>query len=217
MAKRRTRRKVNVRRRRRARAVNPRRRRTHRRRRNSVVVVRRRRRARASNPRRRRVHHRRRSYSRRRHRRNPFGGHSGKSLIEMTGGVLVGVAATKYLPTLIPQSLKDMIPSAGGVGGVAITAAGAFAAQYLAEKVMGKGEFSKAVLMGGLAMVGSQLLNLFAPPSLSQALALSGMGDIVPGYFPVPQNSVTSRAPVVAMPGVSGLGRAFPRRVLGAR
>lgn len=137
----------------------------------------------------------------------------------MTGGVLVGVAATKYLPTLIPQSIRDMVPAAGGLGGVAVTGVGAFAAQWIAKKLGMGPAFSDAVLLGGLAMTASQLLNIFAPPSLSNALALSGMGDIVPGYFPVPQNSVTNRAPVVAMPGVSGLGayRAFPRRVLGAR
>lgn len=144
-------------------------------------------------------------------------GHGGKSLIEMTGGVLVGVAATKYLPTLIPDSIRNMVPAAGGLGGVAVTGVGAFAAQWIAKKLGMGPAFSDAVLLGGLAMTASQLLNIFAPPSLSSALALSGMGDIVPGYFPVPQNSVTSRAPVVAMPGVSGLGRAFPRRVLGAR
>jgi hypothetical protein len=59
---------------------------------------------------------------------------------------------------------------------------------------------------------GSALLNAFAPASLSSQLALSGLGDLVPGYFAVPQNPVTNRPPApIVMPapsGTSGMGYA---------
>lgn len=122
-----------------------------------------------------------------------------------TGGVLVGVAATKYLPTLIPANMLGMLGSSPFLN-VGLTVAGAFAANWIAKKVTSNSAFTDAVLLGGLALAGSQLLNIIAPPQLSSALALSGLGDIVPGYFPVPMNSVTSRAPVMAMPSKSGMG-----------
>ncbi len=214
-------------------AVNPRRRknvakRKTRRRRASVARVHRRRRTnvrrrrvnrRRANPvARRRVHHRRRRrtnaggyrrvrrYSRRR--RNPvFGMSGGKNMLTMVAGGLVGVAATKFLPTMLPSSITASFGS-GPFMGVIITAAGAFAAGWIAKRFM-PGAFADAVLFGGLMQTASVALTAFAPPSLASRLALSGLGDIMPGNFVVPQNPVTSRA-VVAMPqGVGAFRRAF--------
>ncbi len=131
----------------------------------------------------------------------------------MVGGGLVGVAATKFLPTLIPSSVTGMLGSSP-IMGVAMTVAGAFAASWLAKRV--STEFGDAVLFGGLMQAGSVLLTAFAPTALSSQLALSGMGDIVPGWFSVPQNSVTNRGPNMAMmpaPAVAGggMGAAIPR------
>ncbi len=120
----------------------------------------------------------------------------------MTGGVLVGVAAAKMLPSFIPSSITSM---AGGspIMAAAITGAGAFAAGWLARKVS-PGAFADAVLLGGLSLAASQLLNVILP---SNPLALSGMGDIVPGWYSVPQNPVTSRAPIpIAPPASGGMG-----------
>jgi len=205
------RRRTNVATKRRRKRSNPRRRRhvavarrvTRRRRRraNPVVTVRRRRRY---NRRRRSVTNRsRRSYSRRR--RNPaiFGMSGGKNMLMMTGGVLVGVAATKFLPTLIPAQFTAGLGSSPMVS-VLITGAGAFAAGWLARRFVG-GSFGDAVLLGGLAQAGSALLNVIAPAAISRNLALSGVGDIVPGYFPVPQNPITGRQ-VVMMPSNGGGG-----------
>jgi len=225
----RTRRKNRVYRRRRhnPRAAAPRRRRrytthhTHRRRRRSLMAM---------NP----VHHRRRRYRRRhanpyrrrrnmrhyRRHRNPalFGHRSGKDLLIMTGGVLVGVAATKYIPTILPSSITSL---GGGSPWMAvlITGAGAFAAGWAARKFGGE-VFGDAVMLGGLAQVGSQILTIIAPPSLTSALALSGMGDIIPGNFVVPQNPIRAGMPVpIALPvsktPPSGIG-AF-RGAFGAR
>lgn len=185
-----------------------------RRRRRRTVAVHHRRRRRRSNPvtvvrYRRRTSNRRRSRrSNRSSRRNPalFGRSGGKDLLMMTGGVLVGVAATKFLPSLLPTSIVAM---GGGspIMGVVITGAGAFLAGWAARKFVGE-TFGDAVLLGGLAQAASQLMNAFLPSSLAGPLALSGgMGDIVPGWYSVPQNPVTSRAPIpIAPPASGGMG-----------
>lgn len=205
-------------------AVNPRRKRSHmarrsrkrkyHRRRNPRRVARRRRnsppawakalgyrRRRATNRRRHHRRHNRRHHSyRRRHNPAIFGRSSGKDLLMMTGGVLVGVAATKYLPTLVPASLLSTFGTNAFIS-VLVTGAGAFVAGFLARKVS-PGAFSDAVLLGGLAQTASAALNAFAPPTLAGRLALSGVGDIIPGSYVVPQNPIKA---VVPMPSV-GVG-----------
>jgi hypothetical protein len=183
--------------------VRPRRRRRYTRRRRTTNPVARRhtRRRRTHN-----VHRRRRHHVARRHNPALFGRSGGKDLLMMVGGGLVGVAATKYLPTLLPSGIT------GGLGGgpfmsLLITGAGAFAAGWLARRFVG-GAFGDAVLFGGLMQTGSAALTAFAPPALASRLALSGVGDIVPGWFSVPQNPVTMRAPLPPAPpaGASGMG-----------
>ena len=129
----------------------------------------------------------------------------GKDLLTMVGGGLIGVAATKYLPTLLPSSITSGL-GGGAMMSVLIAGAGAFAAGWIAKHFVG-GKFGDAVLFGGLMQAGSALLNAVAPASFSSALALSGVGDIVPGWFAVPQNSVTNRAPIpIAPAGGTGMG-----------
>lgn len=193
------------------------RKRTYRRRRRNPVAVapvrRRRRRRTAANPvrhyRRRRRNSTMRRVSRRRHysrRSNPFGT-STKDMVTLAGGILVGVAAAKYIPTLLPAGI---LPAGSSpYTGILITGAAAFAAGYLAHRFM-PGSFANGVMAGGVALTLSQLLNAVAPPSLSSSLALSGVGDILPGYYVVPQNPITNRAPVMVMPskgnGTTGVG-----------
>ena len=192
---------------RRRRATNSRR--TYRRRRNPVAVapVRRRKRYYRRNRRSNRGRSRRMNYRRRRHNPQLFGKSGMKDMLLMVGGGLVGVAATKYLPTLIPAPMLASFGSSSLVS-VAITGAGAFVAGWLAGKI--SKEFGEAVLFGGLMQTGSSLLNAFAPASVSGALALSGVGDIVPtGMFPVPNNQFRSYvppAPPAAAGGRKGVG-----------
>lgn len=147
-----------------------------------------------------RVNHRRRRHYSRRHNPAVFGRSSGKDLLMMTGGVLVGVAATKYLPTLIPASLTASLGT-GSFVSVLVTGAGAFAAGFLARKVS-PGAFADAVLLGGLAQTASAALNAFAPPTWAGRLALSGVGDIIPGSYVVPQNPIKA----AVMPISAGMG-----------
>lgn len=130
----------------------------------------------------------------------------------MTGGVLVGVAATKFLPTLIPASLTSGFGPSPMIS-VIITGAGAFAAGWLARKFM-PGSFADAVLLGGLAQAGSALLNVIAPSSIAGRLALSGVGDIVPSApFPVPNNNLRPMAMIGGGGGgVGAFSRAFGGR-----
>jgi hypothetical protein len=160
----------------------------------------------------RRVHHRRRrTMNRRRHhstRRNPalFGRSSGKDLLMMVGGGLVGVAATKYLPTLLPSQITSGL-GGGAVMSIALMGAGAFAASWLAKKFVRDQSFGDAVLFGGLMQTGSAILTAFAPSALASRLALSGIGDIVPGMFVVPQNPIKDyRPPAPVAPANSGMG-----------
>ena len=186
----------------------------------SVAPVRRRRRynrRRMANPRRHVRHYHRRRRMNGRRRRNPMFGQSGaKSYAIMIGGGLVGVAAAKYIPTLIPSSITASLGTSP-IMAIVVAGAGAFAAGYLAKR-FGGNDFGDAVLFGGLMQTGSLILSAFAPAPLNTALALSGLGDIMPGWFAVPQNSVTNRAPVAMMPspkGVSGFapgGFGFRRR-----
>lgn len=154
------------------------------------------------------VHHKRRHHTMRR--RNPalFGRSGGKDLLMMVGGGLVGVAATKFLPTLLPSSITSGL-GGGPIMSLIITGAGAFAAGWLARRFVG-GAFGDAVLFGGLMQAGSAALTAFAPAALAQRLALSGIGDIVPGSFVVPQNPIKdyrAPAPPAANSGMGNLRR----------
>lgn len=122
----------------------------------------------------------------------------------MVGGGLVGVAATKYLPTLLPSSITSGL-GGGAIMSLLITGAGAFAAGWLARRFVG-GAFGDAVLFGGLMQVGSSALTAFAPPALAQRLALSGLGEIVPGSYVVPQNPIKDYRPPAPPASGSGMG-----------
>lgn len=206
--------------RRRKAVANPRRRVARRR-----PAVRRRRRA-VANPtprRRRRVSRRRRavanprrkSYSRRR--RNPisvFGSSGSSAMLSMIGGGLVGVAAAKLIPRTLSSTLSGITGGMGQYGGLVLTGVSAWAAGWAATKFVNP-TFGNAVLFGGLMQLGSVALNLFLP-SFSVGgvpLALSGMGEFVPGSFAVPQNPL--RLPAAPAPAarveMNGLNRAYGR------
>lgn len=156
--------------------------------------------------RRRRSYHRRRRanprHSYRSRRRNPviFGQSSAKEIGFMIMGGLVGVAATKYLPTMIPTTLTAGLGAGGGIMQVGISVAGAFVAGWIGG--MWDRQFGDAVLFGGLMQAGSQLLSMFLNPN---PLALSGLGDIVATRgFVVPQNPVLQ--PLAAPAPAKGMG-----------
>lgn len=189
-------------------AVNPQPRRksvARRKRRNSTTT---RRRRRTRNPRRVAVRTvRRRRVSRRR--RNPavFGSRLGSSgSLQMIFGGLLGVTAAKMLPTFLPASFV-----ATPIMRILATGVSAYVASMVAGKMM-SGPFADSVMFGGLMQTGSVALNTFVP-SIGRQIGLAGMGDLVPGAFPVPQNPILAGIPAPtpkANINMNGLSRAFP-------
>lgn len=96
-------------------------------------------------------------------------------------GGLVGVTAAKTLPTFLPLNLISTplmrIVSSG---------ASAFLAGWLAGRF--SQPFGDAVLFGGLMQTGSMALNAFIPSVGSQIGLSGGLGELMAGAYPVPQN-----------------------------
>lgn len=215
------------RRRRRRVAVNPRRR-VSRRRRNPVARRTNRRRRSRRNPtrivvvapkqnRRRRT---RRNSSRRRvthrRRRNPptlMGGPLfGRGSMELIGGALVGVTATKFIPTLLPASLTGGIASSN-IGRTIMSGIAAVVAGWAGSKV--SPQFGQGMLFGGMMQTVSVALNAFLPSVWTQLNPQ--LGDLMPGGFTVPQNPLRLPPPPMALPpagaqarmNMNGLARAY--------
>jgi len=117
-------------------------------------------------------------------------------------GGLVGVAAAKFLPTVVPTS----ITGSSQIVRVVLTGVSAYAAGKAAEMFKLGPQTSAAVLFGGMMQTASVALNAFLP-SIGKQIGLGGFGELVPGSFPVPQNPL--RLPPPARVGTSGLYRAF--------
>jgi hypothetical protein len=194
-----------------------------------AVVNRRRRRVVAKNPHRRRTrraspkvvvrYRTRRKTNRRRRvsvRRNPaiFGSRLGsKESLKLIGGGLAGVAATKFLPTMIPANMAPQLVTTQ-LGRVAVSFAAAWISGWVASKLDSK--FGDGVYFGGFMQVGSVALNTFLPAVYKMIPGGGGLGDFAPGQFAVPQNPLRiaapgahSMAPSGSMVRTSNLGRAY--------
>ena len=180
------------------------------------------RRVKKSNPRRRyaarrrntavRVVTRRRRMGVRHRRRNPmpafFGASGSKGLGTTLAGGLIGVVAAKLIPGLIPANL---IPTQGVWPRVIMAGVAAWGAGTVATKYMGSA-FGQAVMFGGFMQTGSLVLNALLPNFKvgGVPLALSGLGELVPGSFVVPQNPLRIQAaPTQARVTMNGLARAY--------
>lgn len=145
----------------------------------------------------------------RRRRRNPelFGVRAGGiGSIKMILGGLIGVAAAKFLPTIVPVG----IVGTSNVIRVVLTGAAAYVSGMLAERVVDK-QTAGAVYFGGMMQTGSVALNWLLP-SVGQQIGLTGLGDLVAGQFPIPQNPLRlppAPVPTQARVNMSGLYRAF--------
>ena len=133
-----------------------------------------------------------------------FGQTGGGSTVKLVAGGLVGVAAAKFLPTLLPGSFTS-----GTVTRVLASGVAAFVAKFVASKAGATPAVADAILFGGLMQTGSVALNAFLPANLAQRFA---MGELVPAQFTVPQNTLKIPAPVVTQQkprAMSGINRAF--------
>ena len=142
-------------------------------------------------------------------RRNPMlmgANVSTTTMAKAVAGGLVGVAAAKFIPTLIPSQFVN-----SNLMRTIATGVSAFAAGMLAKKVGGN-PFGDAVLFGGLMQTGSVALNAFLP-GVARTLGITGMGDLVDARFSIPENPLRGipAAPAAANANVSmsGIGRAF--------
>lgn len=149
----------------------------------------------------------RRRYSRRR--RNPmFGGVKGTAVL----GGLTGVAATRLVSKIIPPGLLGF---AGQFAPLLSDGISAMLVSWAADKVGGNSEtardFKAGVPFGALMMVASTAISTFVPGLRQYGF---GIGALVPGQFPIPQNPIRPialPAPADAKTRVntSGLSRAF--------
>lgn len=153
----------------------------------------------------------RRRYSRRR--RNPIFGNVGAA--EVFGG-LTGVAATRIVGRLIPVGILGF---AGQFAPLLSDAISAALVSWAFDKIGSNSsgdtmrKFKSGVPFGALMQVGSTAINTFVPGLRQYGF---GIGALVPGQFPVPQNPIRPLAlPAPAAENgktrvnVSGLSRAF--------
>lgn len=126
-------------------------------------------------------------------------------------GGLTGVAAAKLIPGWIPLgTYGSSVLIRTLVTGVSAVVAGQVAGRFV------PGGFGDAVLFGGLMQTASMALNALMPgfKIAGVPVALSGMGELMPASFPVPQNPLklppppTAPAPQARV-SMNGLTRAF--------
>ena len=151
--------------------------------------------------RRRNPHYHMRHYRRNR-RRNPLGMGS-KQLVEQVGGALLGLAAIRTLPTMIPSTMTSMLP-AGAFTGAIVSAVCTGITYWAASKFLPP-DVARGVAIGGGVLTASQLWAAAGLPT-PMGFGMSGVGDIVAtAGFAVPDRSM--RAPIQMVPaGTSGVG-----------
>lgn len=143
-------------------------------------------------------------------RKNPqlFGMHlTPLNMAKAVAGGLVGVTATKAIVPMLPASLISS-PIGATVAAIAVAIAGGWAVSKVSP------EFGSAFTFGGLMQAGSVLLNAYVPGASQFALQGGrGLGEFVPGSFPIPQVPVLT-AGSMGMGGAAGrpsINRAYPR------
>lgn len=156
-------------------------------------------RRRRSNPTRRRT---RRATSRRvtrRRRRNPSASSTAKQVL----AGLVGVAATKFLPTALPVGQIG----ASNIGRVGLSVVAAMVSGWVAGKITKDRDIEEFVRFGGFMQAASVGLNVFVP-ALGRQLSLAGLAPSQNFY--APQNMMAMPAPAAPV-AQSGISRAWRR------
>lgn len=138
----------------------------------------------------------------------------GKDSLELVGGGLVGVAAAKFIPTLLPGALTGGIASST-IGKTVISGISAVVGGWAGSKISPK--FGQGMLFGGMMQTLSIALNAFLPSVYGQLAPYSSLGDLMNGGFTVPQNPLRlPPPPPAALPvgsqarvTMNGLARAY--------
>jgi hypothetical protein len=154
------------------------------------------------NPRRRhpRRHHR--ANARRHHRRrsNPTGGgvlRGGVNLIKYGLFALIGLVAARQLPQMFLGASNT------GLWGYAANIGTAVVVSWLGGRFLGRDAGQAMLLGGGLFVVNRAIGDYFSP--VQKYLSLSGigdplaLGDIRPGYFPLPVPVDSNNNPIIPM------------------
>jgi hypothetical protein len=156
---------------------------------------------------------------RRRRAKNPGGASlfgsslTSKNGLMIIGGGFTGLIVAKTLPSILPSSSIGSSATGRFVLALAAGWAGAWAGRKFVSSSFGDG-----VLFGGMIQAGSIALDAFLP-SVYSSLGI-GLGELMPGKFPVPQNPIRAAlaARAIAAPvapgstprvAMSGLTRAF--------
>lgn len=145
---------------------------------------------RRSNPTRRRTLAKRNAHRRRAS--NPFGAPS-SGTIKTGFGVFLGFSAAKKIPPMLGPGANS-----SPVMSLVSTAAVAAIATFIARK-FAPGSLADGVMWGGVGGVINVAWNAWAPSPFSGYL---GVGDLVPGSFPLPQGPVGLLAPGGMSPSV---------------
>jgi hypothetical protein len=136
--------------------------------------------------------------------RNPFGEGTGV-LMKKGFGVFLGFSAAKKVPPMLGPSMN----SSPGMS-LLSTAITAGVLAWVAKRFI-PGPIAEGVLWGGVGGVINVAWNAWAPASIS---GYAGVGDFVPGGFPLPQGPVryvTSAAPDMTPSGQQAQLGAFGR------
>jgi len=137
------------------------------------------------------------SHHRKTHRRrNPSASLSGTTSILKSGFyALIGLVVSRQLPQMFLGARN------AGVIGYAANLAAAIAASFLGSKFLGA-EAGKAIAIGGTLYLANRVIqDNFSP--VGKVLSISGMGDytalgdIRPGYFPLPVPTNAAGQPII--------------------
>ena len=119
---------------------------------------------------------------------------------------LAGMAAAKFLPTLVPaQYIGNNLMRTVATGLSAVVA------QMIAKAATKDQTISDSVAFGAWIQTGSVALNAFLP-GIAKQFGLTGLGNILDADFSIPENPLR-QIPVAAAPAtaISGLARAYGR------
>ena len=119
----------------------------------------------------------------------------GKNALEMVGGGLVGLAAAKFIPTMIPGASSF---TSNNIGRVVVSGISAVVGGWLGSKV--SPQFGQGVLFGGMIQTVSIALNAFLPTAYAPLAPYTTLGDLMNGGFSIPQNPLRAPYPGIAAP-----------------
>lgn len=129
-------------------------------------------------------------------------GFATRQYVEIVGGSLLGLAAARTIPSMIPTSMTGALPATPFTGAF-VTGAATFLAWWAGKNFLPK-DVAAGIAVGGGIVAASQLWTALGLPT-AYGLGVSGVGDIVNTMgFAVPDRDMRQPIPISA--GTSGVG-----------